>query len=61
MSVAEPRELSRDDFRSFLDERVRESLGISLDQFLALLRAGKIDPEDPQVAPLAILVGARAS
>ena len=58
-SVAEPRELSRDDFRAFLDERIRESLDMSLGEFIEALNAGHLDPETPEVAGLAILVGAR--
>jgi hypothetical protein len=60
MSVAEPRELSQQDFVALLEERVRASLGISLDEFVAQLRSGELDPESPGVASLAILVDARA-
>jgi hypothetical protein len=56
----EPRELDSEDFRVLLDERVRRALGISLQQFIEQLRAGELDPESPEIAGLAILVGARA-
>ena len=59
MSIAEPRELDREDFAAFLDERVRASLGMSLAEFVAALRSGELDPESPRVASLAILVDAR--
>lgn len=57
---AEPRELDQDEFRQFLEDRVRASLGISLTEFIAALDEGRLDPESPRVAGLAILVGARA-
>jgi hypothetical protein len=60
MSIAEPRELDREEFWAFLDQRVQASLGITLEQFIAALESGELDPELPQVAGLAILVGARA-
>lgn len=59
-SIAEPRELSREDFLALLDERVREALGMSLEDFVAQLKSGDLDPESPGVASLAILVDARA-
>jgi hypothetical protein len=58
--MAEPRELDNEDFRALLDERVRRAVGMSLQEFIEALQAGKLDPESPQVAGLAILVGARA-
>lgn len=59
-SIAEPREFTPEDFLALLDERVRGTLGISLDEFVAQLKSGELDPESPGVASLAILVDARA-
>jgi hypothetical protein len=58
-SVAEPRELSREEFIELLEERVQAALDMTLDQFIAALEEGRLDPEAPRVAGLAILVGAR--
>jgi len=60
MAVVEPRELTRDEFAAFLDERVSASLDMSLADFVAALEDGRLDPESPEIASLAILVGARA-
>lgn len=60
-SVAEPRELDRDDFRAFLDARIQATLGMTVGEFIVALESGKLDPESPRVASLAILVGARTS
>jgi hypothetical protein len=60
-SIAEPRELDREDFLAFLEEHVQASLGISLAEFTERLQDGSLDPESPQVAGLAILIGARPS
>jgi hypothetical protein len=57
-AIAEPRELSQEDFIALLEERVQASLGMSLEEFVAALREGELDPESPQVAGLALLVGA---
>jgi hypothetical protein len=57
-AVAEPRELSQEDFIALLEERVQACLGITLAEFVAQLNAGELDPEAPRVAELAILVGA---
>lgn len=59
-TTAEPRELDRDEFRVFLDERVQMTLDMTLSEFINALDEGRLDPESPQVASLAILVGARA-
>ena len=56
-AIAEPRELNREEFRDFLDQRVRASLHMTLDEFITELREGRLDPESPQIASLAILVG----
>ena len=54
----EARELSQEEFRSFLERRVRESLNMSLSDFMTALEEGRLDPESPRVAGLAILLGA---
>jgi hypothetical protein len=57
-ALAEPRELSQEDFIAVLEERVQGSLGMSLAEFVAALHEGELDPESPRVAELALLVGA---
>jgi hypothetical protein len=59
-NVAEPRELSHQEFVELLEQRVQVSLNMTLTQFIAALEEGRLDPEFPRVAGLAILVGARA-
>ena len=54
-------ELTEDAFRAFIEKRVEESVGLPLDEFREQLADGRLDPESPRVAELAILVGARAS
>jgi hypothetical protein len=62
MEIGEPRELDGDEFRAFLDDRVQATLQMTLPDFIKALSLGDIDPEQsPEVASLAILVGARAS
>lgn len=56
---AETVELSEAEFRALIDERVRESVGIPLDEFKAQLADGRLDAEAPSLAGLAILIGAR--
>lgn len=56
-----PKELSDDEFRRVLSERVARTLHMDLDEFTAALRDGSLDPEEPRVAGLAILVNERAS
>jgi len=57
-AIAEPTELSREDFTDLLEGRVQAALDMSLSSFVAALRDGQLDPESPRVAELAILVGA---
>jgi hypothetical protein len=59
-TYAEPKELSREEFAVLLEERVQASLNMSVPEFIARLEDGRLDPESPRVANLAILVGARA-
>jgi hypothetical protein len=59
--LAEPRELSEDDFIALLEERVQAAFGMTLAQFVESLRKGNLDPEAPRVTELAMLAGARAS
>jgi hypothetical protein len=56
-----PKELSEEEFRRVLDERVSRTLHMNLDEFAAALREGRLDPEEPRVAGLAILVNERVS
>jgi hypothetical protein len=59
-TYAEPKELSREEFAELLEERVQASLNMSTSEFIAGLEDGRLDPESPRVASLAIRVGARA-
>lgn len=56
----EPQELTREEFERLLEERVLRHLGMSLEEFIALLDRGEL-PDHPAATELAILVGARAS
>lgn len=55
------RELDEDELRALLDTEIREIVGMSLPEFTVALEQGKVDPESPRLAGLAILLGARAS
>lgn len=57
----EPVELSEAEFRKLLDRQVQESFNMSLVEFRKQVADGRLDPEAPKVARLAMLVGARAS
>jgi hypothetical protein len=57
----EAKELSQKEFRRLLEKRVQESFDMSLTDFTAALSDGRLDPESPRVAGLAILLGARTS
>jgi hypothetical protein len=48
--------MTQDDFEALLEERAQASFGMSLSEFVAALRAGKLDPESPRVAELALLL-----
>jgi hypothetical protein len=58
-AVVEPQELSGDEFRALLEERLRETLAMTLEEFAEGLAEGRLDPESPEVAGLAILVAPR--
>ncbi len=53
----EPQELGSEEFRRVVEDRIRRRFGMSIDEFAAALRDGKL-PDTPEVADLAILVGA---
>lgn len=53
------KELTQEELRSLLEGEVRTVTGMSLDEFTAALEQGRLDPETPRIAGLAILVGAR--
>jgi len=55
--VPEPIELTQEEFTRLVEERVRKRLGLSVEEFIRALRDGKLDPEAPEVADLALLVG----
>jgi hypothetical protein len=58
--LMDAKELSRADLHLVLDTEIRETTGMSLAEFTAAIESGRLDPESPRVAGLAILVGARA-
>ena len=55
----EPKELSENEFQELLEQRAQRTLGMSLAEFIAALREGRLDPESSRVAGLALLVGER--
>ena len=55
-ALPQPIELSAEEFRALLDDRCRQHLGISLEEFAAQLADGTL-PDHPAVTELAILVG----
>jgi hypothetical protein len=60
-SIREGRdELTPEEAHEYVAERVREELGISLEEFMRLAEDGNL-PDDPAVAHLVLLTGARPS
>lgn len=57
----QPKELNQREFERLLEERAQRTLGMSLPEFKAALREGRLDPESSRVAGLAILVGEGSS
>jgi hypothetical protein len=53
-------DLSTEEYRALVEERVQRYLGISLDEFLAALDRGDL-PDSAAVAHLKVLVGAAAA
>lgn len=53
----EPQELGPEEFRRLVEDRIRRRFGMTLDEFVSALRSGEL-PDTPEVADLAILVGA---
>ena len=53
----EPQELGPEEFRRVVEDRIRRRFGMTIDEFVAALRDGEL-PDTPEVADLAILVGA---
>lgn len=49
-------ELTREEGREFLGRKVRETLGISLEEFEAAYDAGNLDLERPEVEHLVMLL-----
>jgi hypothetical protein len=50
--------LTREEFTALLESRVEDAFGMSLDEFEVALEEGRLDPDAPHVASLAILIGA---
>lgn len=48
--------LDQQEGRKFLDQRVRRTLGMGLDEFLAAHAAGELDLSKPQVEHLVLLL-----
>lgn len=53
------KELSAAKMRRLVESDIRRVTGMSLTEFKTALADGKIDPEEPKLAGLAMLVGAR--
>jgi len=53
----EPEELSAEEFRALLEQRIRVRFGMSLEQFAEAVNAGELR-DDPAATEFAILVGA---
>lgn len=53
----EPQELGTEEFRRLVEHRIRRRFGMTIDAFVDALRNGEL-PDTPEVADLAILVGA---
>ena len=58
VSATETTELTGEQFAALVEERVQAAFDMSLDEFEAALTDGRLDPDAPHVASLAILVGA---
>lgn len=56
--VIETTELTSEEFAELVEARVLAAFGMSLDEFEAALEEGRLDPDAPHVASLAILIGA---
>lgn len=50
------RELTADEGRALLDERARRFLGMGGDEFVRRYEAGELDPDDDDVARVALLI-----
>jgi hypothetical protein len=57
-AVVDKTELTSEEFSELVEKRVQAAFGMSLDEFEAALEDGRLDPDEPHVAALAILVGA---
>ncbi len=51
-------ELTTEEFAALVEERVQAAFGMSVAEFEKALEEGRLDPDAPHVATLAILVGA---
>jgi hypothetical protein len=58
--IAEPKELSADEFRALLERRIRRRFGMTLVRFVEAIEAGELD-DDPAATEFAMLVGAHPS
>ncbi len=54
--MKDPLFMSKEEFRVFVEERVKEKLNMSLTDFQVALEDGRLDPHSPEVAPLVTLV-----
>jgi hypothetical protein len=54
--IPEVRELSREEGHAHFDQRSRQLLGLSREEFLEQYLAGQLDPEDIRVAELEMML-----
>lgn len=56
--TAEPgvKELTREEGRAMVDQRTHSLLGMSLDRFQDCYAEGKLDPDDPKVQRILIML-----
>jgi hypothetical protein len=58
VGIAERTELTSEEFAALVEERVQAAFGMSIEEFERALEEGRLDPDAPHVASLAILIGA---
>ncbi|MER3410839.1 MAG: hypothetical protein C4306_12390 [Thermoleophilia bacterium] len=59
--VPEAIELTDEEFAALVERRIRDRLGMSLEEFRDAISSGALDPEGPNVGDLALLVGAQGA
>jgi hypothetical protein len=54
--VRKPRELSQDEWRKLVNKLAQHYFSMSADEFATALKAGRLDPDRPEVMRLAMLL-----